>query len=301
LEVEHAVSSADDPGEVEVEQAYIEHALTDNIFAKIGLFLIPSGLLNENHEPTRYYGVFRNFVETQIIPTTWREGGLAIQGNTEAGLRWDVGVSTGFDLSKWDATSAEGQESPLGAIHQELALARAGDLSWFGALNYTGVPGLRLGASIFDGDASQGQPGFDGAHVTLWEGHVRWTPGAFDLAGLYARGHIRGTQAINLTLIGNPTLIPEDFFGWYVQGAYRAFEHGSYVLTPFVRYERFNTASSYTALPIGLGPSALADQKAWTAGLNFNIASGVVLKADYVWLHDSPLDDRFDLGVGYAF
>lgn len=87
LEIEHAIASSEDPGEIEVEQAYIEHQITNNIYAKAGLFLIPSGLLNENHEPTRYYGVFRNFVETAIIPTTWREGGLAVQGNTESGLR----------------------------------------------------------------------------------------------------------------------------------------------------------------------------------------------------------------------
>ena len=114
LELEHAVSSADDPGEVEVEQAYIERRLSDSVFAKAGLFLIPVGLLNENHEPTRYYGVFRNFVETAIIPTTWREGGFAVQGNTRGGLRWDAGISTGFNLSKWDATASEGQRRAAG-------------------------------------------------------------------------------------------------------------------------------------------------------------------------------------------
>ncbi len=301
LELEHAVASSDDPGEIEVEQAYIERELTDNIYTKAGLFLIPMGLLNENHEPTRYYGVFRNFVETAIIPTTWREGGVAIQGNTNSGLRWDAGVSTGFNLSKWDATSTEGRDSPLGSIHQELAQAQSKDLSLFGALNYTGVPGLRLGASIFGGGASQGQEGYGNAHVTLWEGHARWTPGAFDFAALYAHGHLTGTQQINTTLIGNPTLIPENFFGWYVQGAYHVFDHGSYDLTSFVRYERFNTASSFAELPAGLTPAVLPDQKVWTTGFNYGIAPGVVLKADYLWFRDSPLSDRFDLGIGYQF
>lgn len=301
LELEHAVSSASDPGEIEVEQAYIDHELAAGIYAKAGLFLIPSGLLNENHEPTRYYGVFRNFVETAIIPTTWREGGLAIQGNTASGWRWDAGVSTGFNLSKWDATSTEGQESPLGSIHQELAQASAKDLSWFGAVNYTGLPALRVGASLFNGGASQGQQGYGNSHVTLWEAHARWTPGAFDFAGLYAHGHFSDTQQLNTTLAGNITLVPENFFGWYVQGAYRALDHGSYNLTPFVRYERFNTAASYTELAAGLTPSVLPDQKVWTAGFNFGFAPGVVLKADYLWLRDSSSSDRFDLGIGYQF
>jgi hypothetical protein len=305
LEVEHAVSSADDRGEVEVEQAYIEHELRRGLFARAGLFLIPSGTLNENHEPTRYYGVFRNFVETAIIPSTWREGGVALQGFTEGGLRWDVGVTTGFDLSKWDATSLEGQQSPLGSIHQELQLAHARDVSGFGAVNYTGIAGLRVGASLFGGGASQGQPGLPSAGLTLWEGHAQWAPGAWDLAALYARGHISGTRQINLTLVGNQTLVPEEFFGWYLQAAYRLVERESWSLTPFVRYERFNTGSSYADIGAGFTPGAMPDRKVWTTGLNWMIAPGVVVKADYLSFQGTGQrmgdSNRFDLGLGYQF
>ena len=301
LELEHAVSSASDPGEIEVEQAYVERELGNGLYAKAGLVLIPSGMLNESHEPTRYYGVFRNFVETAIIPSTWREGGVAIQGNTSNGFRWDLGVTTGFDLSKWDAAATEGQESPLGSIHQELAQARAKDLSGFAAVNYTGVPGLRLGVSVFGGNAGQGQPGFADARILIWEGHARWMPGAFDLSALYAHGHIGDTAAINTTLVGNPTLIPEDFFGWYLQAAYLAWERDAWSVSPFVRYERFNTAASYADLAAGLTPSPLPDREVWTAGLNFTIAPGVVLKADYLDFRDDAAARRFDLGLGYQF
>ena len=301
LELEHGVASSEDPGEIEVEQAYIEHDLTSGVFARAGLFLIPTGLLNENHEPTRYYGVFRNFVETAIIPTTWREGGIALQGNTDSGLRWDVGVTTGFDLSKWDATATEGQESPLGSIHQELVFAHAKDLSGFAALNYTGIAGLRAGASVFTGGASQGQPGLPSADITLWEGHVRWTPGAWDFAGLYAHGQISGTREINATLVGNPTLIPQSFFGWYLQAAYRLFDTERTSLTPFVRYERFNTASSYADIGLGLTPNVLPDRKVWTAGLNWMFAPGVVFKLDYLDFQDTSEGDRFGIGLGYQF
>jgi hypothetical protein len=94
LEVEHAVASAEDKGEVEIEQFYAERQFTDRLGGRAGLFLVPIGFLNEHHEPTQYYGVFRNFVETSIIPTTWREGGLAVYGGSEFGLKWNVGVTT---------------------------------------------------------------------------------------------------------------------------------------------------------------------------------------------------------------
>ena len=131
FEWEHAVTSADDQGESEVEQFYVERSFTPQLAGRAGLFLIPSGMLNTAHEPTQYFGVTRNFVETSIIPTTWREGGIGVTGVTDAGLTWDVGVTTGFNLAKWDPTSDEGKLSPLGSIHQELQLAKAADLSGY--------------------------------------------------------------------------------------------------------------------------------------------------------------------------
>ena len=301
LELEHAVASAEDPGEIEVEQAYIERRFNDRTFGDIGLFLMPVGLLNENHEPTRYYGVFRNFVETAIIPTTWREGGFQVQGNTDGGLRWNAGISTGFNLSKWDATSTEGLEAPLASIHQELALASAGDLAAFVAVNYTSIPGLRLGASVFSGDAAQGQPGFHDNHVTLWEGHARWNPGNWDLSALYSQLHISNTAPINTTLVGNPALIPEEAFGWYLEAAYRTQLRNEKMLAPFARYERLNTGSQYAFIGTGLTPEPLADTEVLTTGINFELARGVVLKFDYLqFLHDVR-GDRFELGAGYQF
>ena len=301
IEIEHAVSSASDPGEVEIEQAYIERELGAEVRARAGLFLIPSGLLNENHEPTRYYGVFRNAVETAIIPSTWREGGIGLQGLTRGGLRWDAGITTGFDLSRWDAASTEGADSPLRSMHQELALARAAQLSTYLAANYTGVNGLRVGASLYTGGASQRQPGLPDSRVTLWEGHLRWQPGAWDFSALYARGHISNTAAFNVTLAGNPTLVPEDFFGAYVEAAWRARAGRSWPLVPFLRAERFNTASGYAYLGPGLTPHARPDRTAYTGGLQLEFAPGVILKTDYVNFTDGPALDRFDLGLGYEF
>ena len=301
LEVEHAVSSANDSGEVEVEQAWLERQLTDSVYAKLGLFLIPSGMLNESHEPTRYYGVFRNFVETAIIPSTWRELGASLEGTTTSGFRWDVGITTGSDLSKWDATSTEGIESPLGAIHQEGQLAHAGDLSGFVAANYTGIPGLRVGASIVGGDIDQGQPGLNSNRLALWETHARWTPGAWDLSALYAHGHISNTGQANLALVGNPTLIPENFYGWYAQAAYVATLPNAWTLAPFARFERVNTASSYAFIGTGLTPDPLRAEEVKTVGFNLNFAPGVVVKIDYQSFDRDSGNDRVDVGLGYQF
>lgn len=303
FEWEHAVTSADDKGETEVEQLFVERQFTDRFGARAGLVLIPLGFLNESHEPTAYYGVFRNAVETAIIPTTWREGGVALYGTFGEGFNWNVGVTTGFDLSKWDPNSDEGRESPLGSIHQELSLARARNLSFYGALNYQGVPGLTVGGGVFTGKAGQGAENFaaPNARVTLFEGHVRWQPGPFDIQALYARGNITDTENLNLTFVGLPTPVPKSFWGGYVQGAWNAWSYRDYSLTPFARFERVNTAASYAPMPEGLGIAPSPTETIWTLGTNFYVSPNIVFKADYQKFKVDTSRDRFDLGMGYSF
>ncbi len=303
FEWEHAVASKDDNGEAEVEQLYVEREFNHGLRAKAGLFLIPAGLLNTNHEPTAYYGVERNFVETAIIPSTWREVGLGLSSTLDNGLSWDVGLTTGFDLTKWDATSEEGRESPLGSIHQEGQLAKSRNLSVHGALNWRGVPGLLLGGSVFTGKVGHATAGFAApdSRLSLWDLHARYNPGRWDLSAVYARGTISDTDALNLTFVGEPTPVPSSFDGWYGQAAYQAWKSGDYTLTPFIRYEQFNTAKSYSTVPAGLGAETGPDQKVATLGANLRVGEGVVLKADYQKFKEDSPRDRVNLGVGYAF
>jgi hypothetical protein len=306
LEWEHAVASAGDAGETEVEQLYIEHALAPTYGVRAGLMLVPLGLLNEHHEPTQYYGVERNFVETAIIPSTWREGGLALYGNTDFGLGWNAGIGTGPDLGKWDSGSNEGRESPLGSIHQELQLARARDPSLFVALNWSAIPGLNVGGGAFTGKIGQGAD-FAGkdARLLLGEVHARWQTGPFDFSALYARGTISDTQALNLTFLGQPTPVPKEFWGGYAQGAWRAAAWGESSFVPFVRYEAFNTAAQYASQPQGLGALPQPTERVWTAGVSYYLNPNVVFKADYRRFNrdDEELGygNRFDLGIGFQF
>ena len=61
-----------------------------------GLFLTPVGILNETHEPPTFYGVERNNVEKNIIPTTWWEGGAMVQHEIMDGLSTDLSVTSGL-------------------------------------------------------------------------------------------------------------------------------------------------------------------------------------------------------------
>ena len=303
FEWEHAIASASDKGESAIEQMYVERELNNGMRAKAGLFLMPVGLLNQNHEPTAYYGVERNFVETAIIPTTWREAGVGLSGELGNGVSWDTGLTTGFDLGKWDPASEDGRESPLGAIHQEGQLAKSRSLAVHGALNWRGYPGLLVGGSVFTGGAGQASPGFAGgdARVSVAELHTRYTPGAWDLSALWAWGHISNTQALNQTFVGNPTPVPSSFDGAYLQAAYKLWQSSDYTFSPFLRLERFNTARSYAALPDGLGIAPTPYEKVATVGANLMVGQGVVLKADYQKFKEDKARDRVNLGLGFAY
>ncbi len=310
VEWEHAVASADDQGETEIEQAYLEYQATKNLSVKGGLFLMPFGFLNEHHEPPVFYGVERNEVETRIIPSTWREGGFGMTWATDGGITYEAGVTTGFDISKFDDSGF-----PLASVHQELQLAKARDLSFYGAVNYRGVPGLTVGAALFTGNTTQGnaafkadntQPDFAGlgGRVTIWDVHARYHPGRLDLQAVYARGKIGEADQIDNTLLAYNTanaasraFIPAGFYGWYAQAAYRVWDHNDMSLSPFVRYEYYNTQSS---MPAGFTADPANANHVTTAGLNFYPHPQVVVKTDYQRYTDRDLS-RWDIGLGYMF
>lgn len=303
LEIENGVVSASDQGEAEFEQLYVEHDINERLSAKVGLFLMPIGYMNESHEPTRYYGVTRNLVETAIIPTTWREMGVGLQGTTTQGLRWNAGMVTSFDLSKWPTDSTETKASPLGAIHQEGQLAKAASPAYYGALNYDGIPGFNVGGTLYSGGIGQKQASIatPNASVDLTEVHAKWQVGKWDLAALAAQGHFHGVGAFNASGANGSNPVPDQFRGWYAQAAYRMWRQGDYSLVPFARYERLNTAVGFSGLPQGVAPATDPDTRVMTVGASFYLHPQVVLKIDTQRYFNNSQLDRVNLGLGFHY
>ena len=76
FELEHAiVEGGEEKGEVALEQAYLDFLVKPWLNFRGGMLLSPVGIINERHEPPSFNGVERPFVETLIIPSTWRELG----------------------------------------------------------------------------------------------------------------------------------------------------------------------------------------------------------------------------------
>lgn len=311
VEFEHAVTSSSDKGEAEIEQAYLNYAFNPRVNVKAGLFLMPFGFINRNHEPPAFYGVERNEVERRIIPSTWREGGVSVWGSTPFGLAYDFGVTTGFDFAKLDDPSA-----PLLATHQELQLAHAANLSVYGSLEYTPSPGILIGGAVFTGKTGHSNADFKadptgpdfkglGGRVTLWDVHARVQRSGFDVEALYTRGSFANTAAIDQVILDYNTangterpVLPSSFYGWLVQGAYTFGLGGDVTLSPFVRYERYNTQAR---LPLGLIADPANRDRVFTTGVSFKPISDVVVKFDYQKYIENSANDRVNLGLGYQF
>ena len=281
VEVEHAFvadTGGDTPGEVEIEQAFIEFDLRQDLYAKAGLFLLPVGILNETHEPDTFYGVERNDVESIIVPSTWWEGGAGLNGRWGSGWNYDLAFTSGLEMSTTGSNAFRVRSG-----RQKVAKAVASDGAITGRLRYLGIPGLQAAVTVqYQFDPSQvSNDGLDSG--TLVEAHVDYQRNGFGLRALYSRWDFSG-DAVEAADADTQT-------GWYIEPSYRLNEKVGF----YARYEDIDAARSQDKF----------DQ--WQVGLNYWPAKNVVIKFDYRdRSHD--LDSQggrdftgIDLGIGYSF
>jgi hypothetical protein len=276
VELEHSLAGDGEPGEVELEQAFVEFDLGPRIQARAGLFLLPVGILNETHEPPTFFGVERNIVETNIIPTTWWEGGVGARAILGRGFSADLAVHSGLSVDPATFLIRGGR--------QKVAEAPAEDPAVTGRIKWTGVPGVELALSAqYQDDLTQGAQHVD---AVLLETHANIRRGPWSLRALYARWDLNGDQ---------PRAIGRDKqYGWYAEPGY-IFTTSRGDVGVFARYSVVDNTA---------GDSADSKVRQTDVGLNYWPHPQVVLKADYQML-DVPAgqfgDDRINLGVGFMF
>ncbi|MGJ8662980.1 MAG: porin [Marinicella sp.] len=276
FELEHALAGDGKPGEVELEQAYIEYMFNESTKGTAGVSLVPVGILNETHEPNTFYGVERNNVEKNIIPSTWWEAGLGFnkQFNDELGL--DLFVSSGLN------TPTSGSKAFLiRSGRQKVAEAVASDLAYTARLRYNPMPNLKLAATYqHQTDLTQGA--LDVA-ADLFEVNAQYNKGGFGLKALYAMWDLDN----NVDLI-NAARAEQS--GYFIEPSYRF--GGARQFGVFARYSVYNNnAADNNSL----------DVEQMDIGMNYWLTPQTVFKFDYQDQSKGGSDDGFNLGVGYSF
>jgi len=280
VELEHSLAGDGQPGEIELEQAYIEFDLAPETRAKAGLFLLPVGILNETHEPPTFFGVERNRVEGEIIPTTWWEAGAALSHRTEQGLAYDFAIHSGLNVP-----TSGGSAFRIRSGRQKVAQALASDPAVTGRIKYTAIPGLELALTgQWQQDLTQGTFS-ETVDATLFTAHADWRRGPFGIRGLYARWDLGGNAPVAIGA--------DEQYGFYLEPSYR-FESAIGPVGLFVRYSRYDRMA---------GDAIGSANEFYDVGVNYWPHERVVLKADVQFTNfASATDDEIlNLGVGYQF
>ncbi|MYM63249.1 porin [Pseudomaricurvus sp. HS19] len=271
FELEHSLAGDGKPGEVELEQAYIEYDFAEKHSVQIGQFLMPVGILNETHEPDTFYGTERNKVEAEVIPATWWEAGVMALGEIAPGLSYNAAVHSGLKTDNFRIRSGR----------QKNAEATAEDLAFTGRLKYTGIQGLELAATYqYQQDIAQGLL-TESAEASLMEAHAIYNIGGFGVRALWAEWDIDGADF--------EAAEADTQSGWYLEPSYKFTDK----LGVFVRYSEWDR-----------GDKMLSDidYKAYDYGINYWIHPQVVLKADYTdTVGKNDEGDALNLGVGWSF
>ena len=288
IEIEHA-------DEIFLEFGYLDFLLSPEFNVRAGVVLAPIGITNQRHEPTLFPTVNRAEVETNIIPTTLRENGALFYG-TVGDFDYHVGIMNSLDASNF------GDSSWVRSGRQKASQAKANDWSGIARLDWSGLNGLTLGASIFSGKASHDTAALGSATLTIWDIHLVYAWKALQIKALYVDGSLSDADLVS-TATGNT--VGSEAKGYYIESQYNIMRHikpeSTKQVNVFFRHEQYNT---HEEVETGFTADAALDRKRTYVGFNYYPHSNVVLKTNWAFRSNESSvseSDLFELGLGYIF
>jgi hypothetical protein len=98
IEFEHAGAGFDNDdklhGTAEIEQLWVDFKIADQFnWRAPGIDLVPIGYINQHHEPTEFYSVFRPELYNGLIPSTWKVPATSVYGTVADGVKYQVMLS----------------------------------------------------------------------------------------------------------------------------------------------------------------------------------------------------------------
>ncbi|PCH67654.1 MAG: hypothetical protein COC06_10910 [Bacteroidales bacterium] len=296
-------------GEVVLEQFHLTKRFSNAFNVRAGHFILGVGQINHRHLPTDYFGTIRPEGETAILPSTWHETGFEIFGRI---LDWSYRVqvvngldANGFSSSNWIKA---GRQTKFEEV-------RATNLAYVGRLEYHGVQGLNVGASLYTGKSADNvvksgiMDGLDG-RVTIFSAHASLKTGSWIARANFLKGNLTdATQisAVNGRLSSNSqyprTPVAEGALNYGGEVGYNVLKFFPNVKTrlyPFARYEYYNTMKDVTSSQVA---DPRFDREVYTFGLNYMMKSNVAIKLDYAMrkMDGGNFNDENTLGLAIVF
>ena len=275
-------------GEISVEQLFIKTNLNREMYLITGLFIPRIGIINENHLPTTFNGNDRPFVERLIIPSTWREIGISLFGQTRLipGLNYSLSIMNGLKASSFEYGTGirEGR--------QEGSLATASNIAVSGSLLYyyknfriqtSGYIGGSSGISKKEADSLKLDNGMFGMPVSLVEANIQYHHKGVQFKALATLVTIKEANKIN-NAYNNKT--PNEMLGYYVETGYNILylfnKKPAQNLTIFGRYEFLDLNSN---VPENVNKDEYHQKQYFITGITYQPTRGIAFKADYVYAY----------------
>ena len=284
IEIEHAyVEGGEESGELAVEFAYLDYAFSPAFGIRGGMVLIPVGIVNEVHEPPTFYTADRPYLERYIIPTTWRENGIGVYGDTKY-FSYRAYVVNGMKAEEGEFKAS----APLKKLRQNGAQAVADKLAFTGRIDFKLPRNLIIGGSTFISGV-QDEKGKGLGTVSLFSPHLWWQYAGWDIrfVGVYTTV----SDADKITEELSPpacstdrtqcNVFPEKIQGFYLQVAYNIFRHFDIdqELYVFGMYENYDT---HAEVPSGYQKPEGSEVQIFNFGISYKPHPLIALKLDYV-------------------
>lgn len=287
--------------ELYVEQAYIKYKANESVNVLAGLILVPMGIVNEFHEPTTFYGVERPNVDKYVVPTTWRELGVGVSGNlVDLSLKYQAYLFNGF-ISYVDGAGVLRGTDGLRKGRQKGAESAINSPNLSMKFDYYGIRGLRLGVAGYFGKTQTDDTTIEDSTVgvSMIGLDARYKYNNLELRGQYITTTLTNTEEFN-NLTGKD--LGSQIDGYYAEIAYNFNLKGVETLTPFVRYENYNT---HAGVEGSLVQNKAYDRSDVFLGLNYKVADGAAFKVDYQISDNaivgSTVKNQFNAGVAIWF
>ncbi|MBR1502323.1 MAG: hypothetical protein IJ618_00375 [Prevotella sp.] len=311
-------------GEVALEQFHITRLIIPEFNVRAGHLIVPVGLTNEHHEPINFFGSSRPEGETTIIPCTWHETGIEFLGKFGKGYAtfdYEAMIVTGlnangFDRNKWVRGGKQG------LFEGDNFTSPA----YIARLNYTGVPGLRVGGSIYycpnTGANSDKLITYDEIGkipVTIYSLDAQYSDRYVTARANYLSGNIAHADQVGAK---NGKLSNKSGYSRTTPIAKRAVSYNAEVgvnlksivggsknfpvIYPFVQYEYYNSQEKGEGMDV---MDARCQVSKWNFGLNWKALPNLVVKADYTTRQigtskifgTGPYNSENEFGIGIAY
>lgn len=324
MELENAgvSSSGKFQGEFSMEQLFLKFNINRDVYLTAGLFIPRIGIINENHLPTTFNGNDRTFVETFLIPATWRELGIGLYGN----VRRIPGLNYSFALMNGLNSAGFKNGTGISDGRFEGSNASASNIAVTGSLLYY-VKDFRLQASAYYGgsaglvkrvaDSLKLNSGPFGTPVALVEADIQYHKNGVVFKALATTAQIPDAFNINRAYANNT---PTSMVGMYAEAGYNIFKafnpSTTKNFTVFARYEWMDLNQNIPSNGIVNGTL----KKNYTVvGITYQPVQGVIVKADYVLRNTGERNPELivtpfpqtlpyytsngfiNLGIGYSF